>query len=72
MMAELTNITTREDNNTSTSNEGIVGMDPLLIQAVTMYKRARVGNEIHKYWFAFSCPIGLLSIRVNIFLGEPP
>ena len=55
------------NNVTDMSNEGITGMDPLLIQALIMYKRARIGNEIHKYWFAFSCPVGLVSMT-NITL----
>ena len=64
-------------DNTSSNNATVIGnqlgndtgrtmsaADPLLIQALLFYKRARIGNDLHKYWFAFSCPIGLVSIFI--------
>ena len=57
-----TKINDEVTNSTDNSDESLAAIDPLLVKALILYKRARIGNEIHKYWFAFSCPIGLVSI----------
>ena len=57
-----TNINNELRNRTDNSDQSIAAIDPLLVKALILYKRARIGNDIHKYWFAFSCPIGLVSI----------
>ena len=57
-----TNTTNELTNSTDNFDQGIAAIDPLLVKALILYKRARIGNDIHKYWFAFSCPIGLVSI----------
>ena len=56
-----------EDFENATESPAVydTAIDPLMVKALGLYKRAHIGNDIHKYWFAFSCPIGLVSISIQ-------
>ena len=53
----------REIDNENVSEDSDFERDPMFNQALAMFQRARIGNDIHFFWLPFLSPIGLVSTR---------